>query len=199
MNSDNNRSLSLVGKLAFLFILLAGGLIAWLAFNSPRSPQISPNTTPKSSLSSSAQEIQQKVEIYLVNINQNKAELVSSAVTINKSDDQNSKLQQSFKQLLASQNLNSTQIPAGTRLLDSMIDKDGIHLNLSKEFDKSGGPSSLIGRLAQVVYTATNQDKDAKVWIKVEGEPLTLLGQGDGLIVDQPMTREKFTRDYRLE
>jgi spore germination protein GerM len=80
-----------------------------------------------------------------------------------------------------------------------MIDKDGIHLNLSKEFDKSGGPSSLIGRLAQVVYTATNQDKDAKVWIKVEGEPLTLLGQGDGLIVDQPMTREKFTRDYRLE
>jgi spore germination protein GerM len=197
MNSDNNRSL--VGKLAFLFILLAGGLTAWLAFNSPRSPQISPNTTPKSSLSSSAQEIQQKVEIYLVNINQNKAELVSSAVRINKSDDQNSKLQQSFKQLLASQNLNSTQIPAGTRLLDSMIDKDGIHLNLSKEFDKSGGPSSLIGRLAQVVYTATNQDKDAKVWIKVEGEPLTLLGQGDGLIVDQPMTREKFTRDYRLE
>ncbi len=205
MNSDNNRPLSLAGKLALLFILLAGGLAAWLSFNGLHdNTQTVPIKTPISpSLKSSAGEVpkveQESFQIYWVNIAQNKTELVSSSITLKKSDDEITKLKESFNQLLASQNINSTQIPAGTRLLDCRIKKDGIHLNLSKEFDKSGGPTSLAGRLAQVVYTATNQEQDAKVWITLEGQPLTLLGQGDGLMVDQPMSRKKFASDYSLQ
>jgi hypothetical protein len=77
-------------------------------------------------------------------------------------------------------------------------DKEGIHVNFSGEFAQGEGPNGLMGRLGQVVYTATSQDPQAKVWINVEGKPLELLGQGDGLIVDQPITRKSFQENYQL-
>jgi spore germination protein GerM len=92
----------------------------------------------------------------------------------------------------------ATGIPDGTTLLALSIENDGIHVNLSEDFTFGGGSASMIGRLAQVVYTATALEPDAPVWLSVAGEPLTLLG-GEGLEVRQPLTRTDLTTDFGVE
>jgi Sporulation and spore germination len=87
----------------------------------------------------------------------------------------------------------SSAIPAGTRLLGLRADKNGIRVDLSEEFSRSGGAASLQSRLAQVIYTATALNPGAKVWLSVNGEELKELG---GLELDQPITRSSLKKDF---
>lgn len=109
-------------------------------------------------------------------------------------------VKESISILLASSGREGKQtstIPVGTKLLAVNIKNDGIHVNLSKKFTQGGGSTSMMGRLAQIIYTATNQNPDAPVWIDVEGKPLEVLG-GEGVEVKQPMTRKDFERDFQM-
>ena len=110
------------------------------------------------------------------------------------------RVQRSMSTLIASAGkpdgkLTST-IPVGTKLLSTRIMADGIHVDLSKEFTQSSGATSVIGRLGQVVYTATSQNPDAPVWITVEGKKLEVLGDGVGLEIRQPITRQSYNQDF---
>lgn len=111
----------------------------------------------------------------------------------------NQVLEGAFQQLLAgpTEGTDSTTIPKGTKLLSVKQASDGIHVNLSEEFTSGGGSSSMMGRVGQVVYTATALDQNAKVYIEVNGEPLEVLG-GEGLELEQPLTRESFDKNYSL-
>jgi spore germination protein GerM len=90
-----------------------------------------------------------------------------------------------------------TTIPEQTQLLSASVEADGVHVDLSGDFETGGGSAAMIGRLGQVIYTATAFDPAAPVWLSVEGKPLTLLG-GEGLEVSQPMTRSNFDAGFQL-
>lgn len=95
----------------------------------------------------------------------------------------------------------TTTIPRQTRLLDLRATEDGIYVDLSQEFTQGGGSSSMIYRVAQVLYTATSIDPQALVFLSIEGQPLNEenpLG-GEGLLLEYPLTRQKFTRDFLAE
>ncbi|MEM0980384.1 MAG: GerMN domain-containing protein [Cyanobacteria bacterium P01_H01_bin.58] len=92
----------------------------------------------------------------------------------------------------------ATTIPEDTELLALNVEEDGVHVNLSEAFTFGGGSASMIGRLSQVVYTATTLEPEAAVWLSVEGTPLTLLG-GEGLIIRQPITRNDLTTDFGVQ
>ncbi|MEO0854851.1 MAG: hypothetical protein AAFY15_15310, partial [Cyanobacteria bacterium J06648_11] len=55
---------------------------------------------------------------------------------------------------------------------------------------------SMLGRVTQVLYTATSQDVDAEVWISVEGKEVDVLS-GEGLLLEQPLTRASFAPSFR--
>lgn len=111
------------------------------------------------------------------------------------------RLQRSMSNLLASAGkpdgkLTST-IPVGTKLLSAKVKSDGIHVDLSKEFTQGFGATSMIGRLGQVIYTATAQNPDAPVWITVEGKKLEVLGDV-GVEIRQPITRQTYNQDFPI-
>ncbi|MDJ0735690.1 MAG: GerMN domain-containing protein [Nostocaceae cyanobacterium] len=111
-------------------------------------------------------------------------------------------LKAAFNKLLNTRetsNLSST-IPPGTRLLSLQVTKSGIYVNLSQEFASGGGTTSMIYRVAQIVYTASSLDSQAKVYLSVEGRLLdenNPLG-GEGLIFTEPLTREQFAKDFSI-
>ncbi len=87
----------------------------------------------------------------------------------------------------------SSAIPAGTQLLSLRVDKSGVHVDLSEEFEKSDSTNNLQIRLAEVVYTATGIDHKAKVWLSVNGKELQSLGDLD---IRQPITRTTMREDF---
>ncbi len=174
---------------------------AWWASNSNQS-----STLPQTATTSQPQPTQQavnpatkSVQIYWLKSAGNKIELVPTSIKVQGSDKPATLLEGAFTQLLAGptdKQVTST-IPTQTKLRGVEVREDGVHVDLSKEFTTGGGSTSMSGRLAQVLYTATSLNPDAKVWINVEGQKLDVLG-GEGIVVDQPMTRKNFEENFAL-
>lgn len=169
-----------------LAVLLAGTIMAWFGVQNVPRP-VSPPPSPVVTLPGQAQ-----AQIYWLKDTGSRLELVAKPLSLDPHLTAEQQLQQAFAEQLSeavAPATTSNAIPPGTRLLDLTIKSDGIHINLSDEFRQGGGSTSMIGRLAQVVYTATSLDPNAALWINIEGRPLELLG-GEGLMIDQPMTRK---------
>jgi spore germination protein GerM len=82
-------------------------------------------------------------------------------------------------------------IPAGVEYLGTEIADGVATVNLSGAFDDGGGSFSMQARLAQVVYTLTQFPTIESVLLQLDGQPVEALG-GEGLMIDQPLTRADF-------
>jgi spore germination protein GerM len=176
-------------------VIATGGGIAWLASNqSPISiPPFHNGTTQPN------QPVQEQTpSVYWLKPTDTSFDLVPQPMQI-AATQPNQALEKAFETLLAgpTEGTDSTTIPPGTKLLAVKTANNEVHVNLSEDFTTGGGSASMIGRLGQVIYTATSVNPNAQVYIEVEGEQLEVLG-GEGLILEQPMTRESFQQNYPL-
>lgn len=73
-------------------------------------------------------------------------------------------------------------VPAGTRLRGVTVSGSQAVVDLSAQFDSGGGNLSVMGRVAQVVFTVTQFDGIDTVRFSIDGVPVTeLTGEGYGV------------------
>lgn len=91
----------------------------------------------------------------------------------------------------------STTVPEGTRFLGLTIEDGIATVDLSREFGSGGGTASVLGRLAQVVYTLTQFPTVDAVRFELDGEPVTVFS-GEGVILEHPVGRADYTDQLPL-
>ncbi|WP_017297819.1 GerMN domain-containing protein [Nodosilinea nodulosa] len=140
-------------------------------------------------------------QIYWLKDEGTNLKLVAQPITVAADASPSEQVTTAFKDLLSKAGDPSqeafTTIPEQTELIAATVEADGVHVDLSGSFESGGGSAAMVGRLGQVIYTATAFNPDAPVWISVDGKPLTLLG-GEGLEISQPMTRSDFNEGFQL-
>jgi spore germination protein GerM len=191
-----------VVKLSLLFTTVVA-LSIWVGSNPiflQYGKSLLPVTTSTTTPNNSSQQVQPQV--YWLRSDRDRITLVAKSLPPN-TDNSGSPQQVltiAVQKLLAakpSEDLSST-IPNGTKLLGLQVRSDGVHVNLSPEFRSGGGSTSMIYRVAQVIYTASSLDPNQKVFISVGGQSIDdnhPLG-GEGLTLRQPTTRAQFTTDF---
>lgn len=81
-----------------------------------------------------------------------------------------------------------TEIPVGTALLDAQVSRGIATVNLSRTYASGGGSSSMLARVWQIVYTATQFPDTPAVQILIEGRRTDALG-GEGIVIGAPLRR----------
>lgn len=82
----------------------------------------------------------------------------------------------------------TTEIPRGTKLRGLNIEGDVAVIDLSAELESGGGSLSMLGRIAQIVYTATDLPAIKMVRIQIEGQFRSTLG-GEGVLLEGLLDR----------
>ncbi|MEH2023848.1 GerMN domain-containing protein [Nostoc sp.] len=197
----SNRISSGVIAAVSAVVVAVGGGVAWFTTQSSNTPTPS---NPSSRIQQPAQPStrqpgnEQTPNVYWLRPKDKNVTLVPQPVKV-ASVLPNQALEAAFQSLLAgpTAGTDSTTIPKGTKLLGLKAENNEVHVNLSEDFTSGGGSTSMMGRVGQVVYTATTLNPKAKVYIDVNGKPLDVLG-GEGVEIQQPLTREQFQKDYPL-
>ncbi len=86
-------------------------------------------------------------------------------------------------------------IPPGTTLRDLSLANGQAVVDLSGEFESGGGSMSMLGRLGQVVFTATQFDNVDRVLFWLDGRPVEYFG-GEGIVLDEPQGRMNVSWEF---
>jgi spore germination protein GerM len=200
MNNKHAVKLSLLLTTVVALSPWAGNLVLNPNRQKPSVPITNSSTTPTNPPPSATTQLS-PAQIYWLRTSRNKLTLIAKSLPSN--TDNASSLTTAMQQLLAAQpgaDL-SSMIPKGTKLRSLAIKSDGVHVDLSKQFRWGGGRTSVIYRMAQVIYTSTSLNPDGQVFVSIEGQPIDEkhpLG-GEGLILRQPITRAQFMTDFSLD
>ena len=84
-----------------------------------------------------------------------------------------------------------TVIPEDTRCLGVELEDGLATVDLSAEYDTGGGSLSMLLRVAQVVFTATQFEGVETVAFKIDGRPVEAIG-GEGIMVSPAVRRADF-------
>ena len=84
-----------------------------------------------------------------------------------------------------------TAVPSGTELRGVTVADGVATVDLSRRFESGGGSLSMLLRLAQVVFTATQFPSVQRIELRLDGTPVEALG-GEGVMVDDYATRARF-------
>ena len=182
-------------------VIIAGGFAAWWAWTAiikgeQTPPWVSEPAQPDEPSDPPVEKVE--AEVYWLKVTDNKIELAAQPMTVEPAE-KSVLVEKALKQLLSGtqEETYTSTIPEATQLRSVSFQDDGIHIDLSEGFTFGGGSTSMMGRVGQILYTATSLDPDAKVWLEVQGEPLEYLG-GEGLYIPQPLTRNEFQANYQL-
>lgn len=199
--TNRNLSSGVIAAVSAAVVAASGG-VAWLTSQTPEKPPTPGDSSqniqqPEQPLTTQPGN-EQTTNIYWLKPTDTSVELVPQPLQISAAQP-NQVLEAAFKTLLAgpTEGTNSTTIPQETKLLSLNVENDKITVNLSTDFTTGGGSTSMMGRVGQVVYTATTLNPNAQVYIEVDGKPLEILG-GEGVEVKQPLTRKIFSANYPL-
>ncbi|MHC5824696.1 MAG: GerMN domain-containing protein [Nostoc sp.] len=198
----SNRISSGVIAAVSAVVVAVGGGVAWFTShsNTPTASNPSERIVQPAKPSTKQPGNDQTAKVYWLTPKDKNVALVPQPVQL-ASVQPNQALEAAFQTLLAGPRAagtdSTTTIPKATKLLGLKAENDEVHVNLSEDFTSGGGSTSMMGRVGQVVYTATTLNPKAKVYIDVNGKPLDVLG-GEGLELQQPLTRESFQKNYPL-
>jgi len=82
----------------------------------------------------------------------------------------------------------TSEIPAGTALRSVRVDGTTLTVDLSSNFASGGGSTSMLARLSQIVYTATQFPQIPQVRLLLDGQRVQALG-GEGVLIEDPLRR----------
>ena len=88
----------------------------------------------------------------------------------------------------------TTAIPAGTALRGVNLADGTATIDVTSELASGGGSLSMLARVGQIVFTATQFDAVERVVIWLDGAPIDALG-GEGLDMTRPWTRVDVPRE----
>jgi len=193
-------------------LIIAGGFAAWWAWTALKGED--PPTWVPEALQSETNPTDTKQEdpppvttepegietqVYWLKVTDNNLELAATPMRVEKTEQPNLVIEKALTHLLSQtpEGDYASTIPKDTQLRSVSFREDGIHIDLSEDFTFGGGSTSMIGRVGQILYTATSLNPEAEVWLEIQGQPIEYLG-GEGLYIPQPLTREKFQANYQL-
>lgn len=201
------------------FLLGAAGVSLWWSLGTSRMEHRMPDVSPQSQLElprtvaptetaqtpkgvgPTAKVARHPAESYWVEATGEGIMLIPKPIEVAGVLSQETALKLAFDELLqGSTEMGFSAIPAGTRLLALEVQPSGVYVNLSREFGSGGGSTSMIERVGQVIFTASSVNPDEAVMLAVEGKlisPDNPLG-GEGLILDQPITRSQYVAQFPL-
>jgi len=82
----------------------------------------------------------------------------------------------------------ASEIPAGTGLRGVRVAPGTVTVDLTSTFGRGGGSTSMLARVWQVVYTATQSPDAPAVQITLDGRRVEALG-GEGVMIGAPLER----------
>jgi spore germination protein GerM len=205
MQEEKSLSKGVISAIVALIIaIMAGGGLAW--FGMKNNPSVTDADRNKPDVSATTEDGTVKLGVDETTTGDTmKGSPEEPKIASSNPETQNTLVNKSLKTLLSSAGRATkigtvgkevSAIPAKTKLISTTVKSDGIHIDLSKEFMEGGGSTSMLGRLARILYTATERNTKAKVWITVEGKKLETLG-GEGIEVKQPITRKSFQEEFK--
>lgn len=201
---NNVISSGVVAAIAIGAIAVAG-VVGYFAMNKPDDTGTNPNPgliTPSNPSETQPPDVapEKTAKVYWLEDNGTGLSLVPQEVQVQADVNKPSEfLKATFEHLLAgpTEGSESSTIPSGTKLLSIKAQGDEVRVNLSEDFQFGGGSTSMIGRVGQVVYTATALNEKAKVYLELNGKPVEVLG-GEGLELQQPLTRDNYLKNFEL-